>query len=152
MQEPRRVPSPAGDGIRYKMFFLRTCASEKTLLRPQVCERSECARRPVSSRRNACISEKRVELFRHDERPRPQGRGRVPVHGRGRGDAPSERPPKRICFLDAGGSKIFPSALDMGLSEILMRTSHRLKKDRIRWEETIERKDERCVQHPGLRR
>ena len=39
-QEPRRVPSSADDGIKSNLFFPATCASEKTLLRPQTCERS----------------------------------------------------------------------------------------------------------------
>src|SRR5699024_4731750 len=42
VQEPRRVPSPAGDGIKSNLFFPATCASEKTLLSPQACEQSEC--------------------------------------------------------------------------------------------------------------
>ena len=38
MQEPRRVPSSEDDGMRLNLFFPGTCASEKTLLRPQTCE------------------------------------------------------------------------------------------------------------------
>ena len=38
MQEPRRVPSSEDDGMRSNLFFPATCASEKTLLRPQTCE------------------------------------------------------------------------------------------------------------------
>ena len=38
VQEPRRVPSSADDGMRLNLFFPGTCASEKTLLGLQACE------------------------------------------------------------------------------------------------------------------
>ena len=38
-----RVSPTAGGEIKYNLFFPATCAAEKTLLRPQTCERSECA-------------------------------------------------------------------------------------------------------------
>ena len=43
MQEPRRVPSSADDGIGLNLKFPGTCASEISLLSPQTCERSERA-------------------------------------------------------------------------------------------------------------
>ncbi len=68
MQEPRRVPSSADDGIKSNLFFPGTCASEKTLLRPQVWNLAApdklCAQRPASLRKNACIFERACRLCR----------------------------------------------------------------------------------------
>ncbi len=46
---------------QFNPFFPRTCASEKTLLRPQVCERQRVrAAACIPSLKNACIFEKRT--------------------------------------------------------------------------------------------
>jgi hypothetical protein len=42
LKKPRRV-SPQGGEIKRKSFFPAACTSEKILLAPQTCERSECA-------------------------------------------------------------------------------------------------------------
>ena len=66
---------PSEDGkINQNLFFSGTCASKKTLLEPASVESGRpltrlCAQRAASPRKNACIFEKRVELFRHATGP-----------------------------------------------------------------------------------
>ena len=67
LQEPRRVP-PSADGGRGSNRVFRRRVRRKTHFPGRKCaSESECAQRPASPRKNACIFEKRVEVFRHAE-------------------------------------------------------------------------------------
>ena len=71
LQEPRRVP-PSADGGRGSNRVFRRRVRRKTHFPGRKCaSESESAQRPASPRKNACIFEKRVEVFRHA--------GRTPV-------------------------------------------------------------------------
>ena len=70
LQEPRRVP-PSADGGRGSNRVFRRRVRRKTHFPGRKCaSESECAQRPASPRKNACIFEKRVKVFRHADRKR----------------------------------------------------------------------------------
>jgi hypothetical protein len=62
-----RIVSPLA-AKKINLFFLPTCAGEKTLLSAQVCERSECM--AVRCK----IFSKRRSLFEKDKKEPPQGK------------------------------------------------------------------------------